>query len=87
VVGDGWVLVRDPGEIAVAEVFRLFVFDDALAESPQAQVREMLARLSARIEVDLATTLRELSAERHGAGGAAAPGGVTPAGIRREAAG
>lgn len=85
VVGDGWVLVRDPGEIAVADVFRLFVFDASLTESPEVRVRDMLERLSGRVNVELGTSLRELYLAPHAGAAVEQPAG--PVAMRREAAG
>ena len=63
VVGNGWVLIRDPGEIRVAEVFRLFVFRpeaDRASTSGEDRLGGWLAEFDATIERGMNATLDEL---------------------------
>lgn len=65
VVGNGWVLIRDPGEIRVAEVFRLFVFRpeaDRTSTSGEDRLGGWLAEFDATIERGMNATLDELFA-------------------------
>jgi len=63
VVGEGWALVRDPDQIRVAEVFRLFAFRHRPLEGgavSDERVQAMLGELDARVGEELGTTLRQL---------------------------
>ncbi|MBI2313301.1 MAG: YihY family inner membrane protein [Betaproteobacteria bacterium] len=65
VVGNGWVLIRDPAEIRVAEVFRMFAYQPAAGRPPQAgeeRLDELFASLSLTIEQGLDATLEALFA-------------------------
>lgn len=64
VVGNGWVLIRDPGEIRVAEVFRLFVYRPGTGGPQAAEDRlgGLLAGFGASVDQGLNTTLEELFA-------------------------
>jgi membrane protein len=59
----GWVLSRDPGTIAVADVFRLFVFNAEShipARHADPELEAMAHDVSARIMAELTSSLDEL---------------------------
>lgn len=60
VVGNGWVLIRDPEEIRVAEVFRLFVFQPGAGQPEDDRLEGWLARLGATIEQGTNSSLADL---------------------------
>jgi membrane protein len=65
-VGDGWVLVRDPDQIRVAEVFRLFAFrhqPGAGGPARDERIESLLAEVDGRTESELAMSLRQLYSE------------------------
>lgn len=67
----GWVLSRDPGTIAVADVFRLFVFNAEShipARHADPELETMAHDVSARIGEQLKLSLDELFAEADRAG-------------------
>ena len=61
--GNGWVLARDAGGIAVKEIFRLFVFGRSAADvSEEAAIRKLVANVSATVDGELDFSLRDLFA-------------------------
>ncbi|HEX6827479.1 MAG TPA: YihY family inner membrane protein [Burkholderiales bacterium] len=65
-VGDGWVLVRDPDQIRLSDVFRLFAFrhqPGAAGPGRDERIESLLASADARLEDALAMSLRQALAE------------------------
>lgn len=60
--GEGWALVRDPDQIRVAEVFRLFAFRRQPAGGDE-RVEALLGELDARVGEELGMSLRQLFSE------------------------
>ncbi|HEX9181540.1 MAG TPA: YihY family inner membrane protein [Burkholderiales bacterium] len=65
-VGDGWVLVREPDQIRVAEVLRLFAFRHEPGGAGRARderIESVLAAIDSRMNEELAMSLRQLFSE------------------------
>jgi membrane protein len=64
--GEGWLLTRDPDQIRVADVFRLFAYrhqPGGAVALPDERVESLLSALDARAEAELAVSLRQLFSE------------------------
>ncbi len=70
---DGWVLIRDPENLKVSEIYRLFVFDPSVASgSPQRPVDRIIEDLGERIRADLDVSLKHLCEQNPNPGQSAA---------------
>jgi membrane protein len=65
-VGEGWVLAREPEQIRVYEVLRLFAFrrePGATGKARDERIESLLAAIDGRMNEELALSLRQLLSE------------------------